>query len=111
MTDSEILDRAIANNESLHQHLWAFRAMVKKPGDIKTQYDQTKESLVETEKYRDELNAQLEATKAELAKAQKDRVETDKANAALNSQISEKRNELQGLSNSIEQFKAILRAA
>ena len=67
-TDAEILDQAIGNMESLQRHLFTFRAMIKKLGEIKTQHDQTKENLQSTERYRDDINRQVEVARAELAK-------------------------------------------
>ena len=111
MTDAEILDGAITNIEAVHRNLFTFRMMVKKLGDIKTQYDQTKDGLQSTEKYRDDLHAQAEAAKAELAKFVQQRQETFKEVAALNREIETKRTELQSLSNAVNQIKAMLEAA
>jgi predicted nuclease with TOPRIM domain len=111
MTDSEILDQSIANMEALQRHLYTFRKMVKELGDLRTQYQQTKDGLANAEKYRDDLHAQAEAAKAELAKAQQQRQETVNEIAALNSQIAAKRTEVQSLDNAREQIKAMLEAA
>jgi predicted nuclease with TOPRIM domain len=110
-TDSETLDQAIANMESLQHNLWTFRTMVKKLGDIKTQYDQTKDSLQSTEKYRDELIAQVEAARADLADIAKQRQQIVNEIAALNLQITTKQTELKSLSNVRDQIKAMLEAA
>jgi predicted nuclease with TOPRIM domain len=110
-TDIEILDQAIANSEGVHRNLYTFRSMVKQLGEIKTQYQQTKDGLQSTEKYRDELHVQVEAARAEVAKAPQQRQQIVNEIAALNREIETKRTELQGLSNAIEQLKAMLRAA
>jgi chromosome segregation ATPase len=111
MTDIEILDQAITNMESLQRNLYTFRMMVKRLGDIKTQYDQTKVSVQSIEQQRDDINAQVEAAKDELAKVQKDRAETHNQLATLNREIEAKQAELQSISNAREQIKAMLEAA
>jgi predicted nuclease with TOPRIM domain len=110
-TDAETLDQAIANIEGVQRNLYTFRMIVKKLGDIKTQYDQTKDSLQSTEKYREELNVQVEAARAELANIAKQRQEISNEISALNLQITTKQTELKGLSDVREQIKAMLEAA
>jgi septal ring factor EnvC (AmiA/AmiB activator) len=110
-TDSEILDQAITNIEGVQRNLWTFRAMVKELGEIKTQYNQTKSSLEASKQQQDQLNAQLEAARVDLANIAKQRLEISKELSALNSQIAAKQTELQGLSNVREQIKAFLEAA
>ena len=78
---------------------------------FKTQYDQTKDSLQSTEKYREELNVQVEAARAELANIAKQRQEISNEISALNLQITTKQTELKGLSDVREQIKAMLEAA
>ena len=110
-TDAETLDQAIANIEGVQRNLYTFRMIVKKLGDIKTQYGQTKDSLQSTEKYREELNVQVEAARAELANIAKQRQEISNEISALNLQITTKQTELKGLSDVREQIKAMLEAA
>jgi septal ring factor EnvC (AmiA/AmiB activator) len=111
MTDSEILDSAITNIEGLHRNLWTFRAMVKELGDIKTQFDATKSGLAVSRQQQDQLNAQLEAARADLANIAQQRLEISKELSALNSQIAAKQTELKSLGNVREQIKAFLEAA
>jgi uncharacterized coiled-coil DUF342 family protein len=110
-TDAEILDQAITNSEALHSNLWAFRAMVKELGEIKTQYKQNQEGLQNLAQQRDQLNAQVAAAQAELASVAQQRQQLVQEIAAAKKTLVDTRQETEALSAATAQIRAALEAA
>jgi len=111
MTDAEILDQAITNNEALHRHLWMFRAMVKELGELKAQYTQTKSSLEVTKQQEDKHIAELEAAKAELATTQNQLVKLKQEIVTLDAQLKDKLQELRNYTEAVDRIRANLNEA
>jgi chromosome segregation ATPase len=102
--DADVLDAAISAIETLHRNLWSWRAMVKELGDVKTQYDGTKSGLEVLRQQADQVSAQLEATRTELADTQNQNVELKKENVALAAEVAEKERMLRAYSETIDRI-------
>jgi len=102
--DAEVLDAAISAIETLHRNLWTWRAMVKELGDVKTQYEGTKSGLEVFKQQGEQLSAQLEATRTELATVQQQEVETRQRVATLTAEVAEKERMLRAYSETIDRI-------
>jgi chromosome segregation ATPase len=111
MKDSEILDTAITNIESLSRHLYTFRKIVAENGNLDEQHRQLKGGLEELQRYISSLNKEVEVKRTELAGKQEECRSLDKEIARLGAECNSKRTELQRYSDEINKIRAMLEAA
>jgi len=102
--DLETLDGAISAHEGLGRFLYTVRRILGEIGKLEQAYQNTKASLAVVEQQCEQINAQLEAVKAELTKAQREEVETRQRLAELTRETEAKRAELSAYSASIDRI-------
>jgi chromosome segregation ATPase len=111
MKDSEILDQAISNMESLQGHLYTFRMKVGELGNLSDQRKNLLASIDALKSQHAGLENEIAGAQADLANIRQQHQETGKELYALDSEVTTKRTELAGLNNAISQIKAHLEAA
>jgi chromosome segregation ATPase len=109
--DLEIIDKAIADHEVFQKDLFVLRRILGEIGKLDTAIAQTRRGLQTTEKSRDELNAQVEVARAELATVQKQQQGVRNEIATLDSQIKAKQIEFNQLCDAVDRIKQNLTEA
>jgi hypothetical protein len=110
-SDAEILDRMVADQESLQRHLYTFQMKIAKLGGLEEQRDNLRGSIDALKAQQTELEKQIKAAQAELATAQKQEVETRKKTVEAEKELADKRQESKALTNACAQIKRMLEAA
>src|SRR5215471_8611957 len=108
-SESDILDQALADYESLGRHLYALRKFTTETGKLDDQYIALRGGIEAAEAQRDELQRELETRQADLANLAQQRRQLDQDLSALKSEIADKRTELTALSSAVEQIQTMLR--
>ena len=103
-TDLEIVDKAIADHETLQKDLYVLRRILGEIGKLDQLYRGLKEGIAVVQAESARAVSELEAAKAELAKVKQQVVETKQELATLTAEAEEKRRELSAYSEAIDRI-------
>jgi chromosome segregation ATPase len=110
-SDAEILDQAIASQESFVFHLYAFRRKVGELGNLGEQRNNLQRSIEALKSQLADLENQTKGAQVDLATVQRRQQETQKEVAAAEKELADKRQESAAFSKAVAQLKAVLEAA
>jgi hypothetical protein len=109
--DLAFIDKAIADHETVQRHFYTLRRILSEVGKIDTAISQSRQGLQVAQQYSDQVHAELEQAKAELAATQNQNVKLKQENVVLDGQLKDKLAELQRYSEAMDRIKKNLNEA